>query len=332
MKRQILTAIALILSISFIFALSSCTNEEIMPDEGISNEENTSIDEFADEFQAFTLDNYGSQVVITAKPERVLTLGPNCTELFIALGLTDYIIGHSLADHSRGPLPEFADDYARIPELTYSHATREAVITSGADFIYGIDWEFGGEINTDELSQYGITVYMNAAKTLEEQFQEISDIGRIFQIEERAQNFIADQKARIQAVQEKIADSQIVKVLLYDHGSSGVFTAGGSNFASLLIGLAGGENIFDDITDSQWATVSFEEVLAREPDVIIINDYDVPPVNEKINEIRSGILAQLESVKNEHFVIIELESILPGNRMAFTVEKLASGFFPEHFS
>jgi iron complex transport system substrate-binding protein len=267
---------------------------------------------------------------MTHSPAKVLTLGPNCTELFVALGLTDYIIGTSLRDHSRGPLPEFAADYARIPELTYSHATREAVITSGADFIYGIDWEFGGGIETEELAEYGMTVYMNAAKTLEQQYQEIRDIGRIFQVEERAGAFIAGQEARIQAVREKTAGRSI-KVLVYDHGSAGVFTAGGTNFASLLLELAGGENIFGDMTEREWFTVSFEEVLAREPDVIIIHDYDVPPVEEKIAEIKGGILAQLDAVRNDRFVIIELESVLPGNRMAHTVEKMAAGFYPELF-
>jgi len=315
-KKLKIPALLLVLCITFV--LVACDNQA-----------NTDIGNEGTFDTPLVLNNYGREITINSTPQRVLTLGPNCTELFIALGLTDYIIGHSLADHSRGPLPEFADDYARIPELTFSHATREAIITSGADFIYGIDWEFGGDIEIEELADYDIAVYKNAAKTLEEQYREILDIGRIFQIEARSEAFIADQKARIQAVQDIVADKPALRVLVYDHGSSGVFTASGSNFVSELISLAGGINIFDEITEQEWFTASFEEVLAREPDVIIINDYDVPPVNEKINEIISGILAQLESVRNEHFVIIDLESILPGNRMAFTVEKFASGFFPE---
>ncbi|HHW08275.1 MAG TPA: ABC transporter substrate-binding protein [Clostridia bacterium] len=280
-----------------------------------------------------TFDNYGREVVVAAKPQKVLTLGPNCTELFIALGLTDHIVGHSLRNHSRGPLPEYAEDYARIPELTYGSATREAVISSGADFIYGIDWEFGGDgLDIDELAGYGITTYMNAATTLEQQYQEILDIGKIFGIEDQAEAFVADQKARIKAVQEKISGAAAPKVLVYDSGNNGVFTCSGINFESLLISLAGGKNLFDDITDKAWVTVSYEEVLAREPDVIVIHDYDAPSVEEKIAEIKSNeTLAQLDCVKNERFVIIELESVLPGNRMAYTVERLAQGFYPELF-
>ena len=60
-------------------------------------------------------DNYGREVVVSAMPQKVLTLGPNCTELFVALGLTDYIVGNSLKNHSRGPLPEYAEEFANIP-------------------------------------------------------------------------------------------------------------------------------------------------------------------------------------------------------------------------
>ncbi len=284
-------------------------------------------------YTTLTFNNYGREVTVTAKPTKVLTLGPNTTELFVALGLTDYIIGNSLDNHSRGALPEYEEEYARIPELTYGSATREAVVTSGADFIYGIDWEFGGEgLDENELASMGITSYKNAASTLEEIYQEIRDIGQIFEIEETAEQYIANQEARIAAVQDKIKDQEAVKVLVYDSGGDGVFTAGKSNFETLLIEFAGGKNIFDDIVDQQWTTVSYEEVLKRQPDVILIHDYDVPSLEHKISAIKSDpALSRLESVQNEHFVTISLESVLPGNRMAYTVEALAKGFYPEFF-
>ncbi|WP_010676600.1 ABC transporter substrate-binding protein [Bacillus timonensis] len=283
--------------------------------------------------QSLLIDNYGRNVEITEKPSKALTLGPNATELFIALGLADYVIGNSLDNHSRGALPEYADDYDKIPELTYGSATREAVLTSGADFIYGIDWEFGSEgLDVDELESYGIKVYMNKATTLEEIYQEIRDIGKVFEIEDRAEAFVAGQKERIAKVQDKLSGQDPVDVLVYDSGGNGVFTAGGTNFETLLIELAGGRNIFDDITDKQWTTVSYEEVLSRQPDVILIHDYDAPSIEQKIKDIKNDpALSQLESVKNENFLVISLESVLPGNRMAYAVETMAKGFYPDLF-
>ena len=280
-----------------------------------------------------TIDNYGRTITFNQKPQKILTLGPNCTELFVALGLADYVIGNSLNNHSRGPLPEYAEEYNKIPELNYGSATREAVIASGADFIYGIDWQFGGDnLDIEELESLGIITYVNRATTLEEIFKEIDDIGKIFAIEDNAKKFVAEQKARIQAVQEKIRGKEPVKVLVYDSGGDGVFTAGGTNFETLLIELAGGKNIFDDIRDKQWTTVSYEEILKRKPDIILIHDYDVPSLDQKVKDIKNDpVLSKLECVQKERFAYITLESVLPGNRMAYTVEKLAESFYPELF-
>ena len=90
--------------------------------------------------------------------------------------------------------------------------------------------------------------------------------------------------------------------------------------------------MFDDITDKQWVTVSYEEVLKRNPDIIIIHDYDSPSVEEKIRAIKSdSILSRLDCVKNERFGVIALESVLPGSRMAYAVETLSQSFYPELF-
>ena len=124
-----------------------------------------------------------------------------------------------------------------------------------------------------------------------------------------------------------------MKVLVYDSGSDGVFTCSGVNFESLLVNLAGGENLFGDLDEKQWVTVSYEEVLVRNPDVILIHDYDSPSVEEKIAEIKANpTLSLLECVQNDRFAVITLESVLPGNRMAYAVETMAADFYPEIFA
>ena len=280
-----------------------------------------------------TVDNYGRRVTVTETLQRVLTFGPNCTELFIALGLGDKIIGNTLDNHSRGPLPEYAAEYAKVPELNYGSATREAVLTSGADFVFGVDWEFGGGgLDIAELEENGMNVLVERASNLDEAYNEIRAIGKIFKIEARAEEFIKEQERRIKAVTDKIKGREPLRVLVYDSGSSGVFTCSGGNFESMLIERAGGENIFGELGGKQWATVSYEEVLERDPQIIVIHDYDSPSVEAKIAEIKANdALSQLDCVKNERFVTIALESVLPGSRMAYAVERFAAAFHPELF-
>lgn len=311
MKKQILAAFAAL----SVIAASSCAAR-------------------AADYAPVTTDNYGRSVTVTAMPQHALTLGPNCTELFIALGLGDKIAGNTLDNHSRGPLPEYAAEYAKVPELNYGNATREAVLTSGADFIYGIDWEFGdGGLDIKELEENGMNVLVERASNFDEAYSEIRALGKIFKIEARAEEFIKEQERRIKSVADKLKGREPLRVLVYDSGSSGVFTCAGNNFESLLIERAGGKNIFGDLGGKQWVTVSYEEVLERDPQVIVIHDYDSPSVEAKIAEIKANsALSQLDCVKNERFVTIALESVLPGSRMAYAVERFAAGFYPEIFA
>ena len=288
----------------------------------------------AADYAPVTVDDYGRKVTVTAMPQKVLTFGPNCTELFIALGLGGKIAGNTLDNHSRGPLPEYAADYAKVPELNYGSATREAVLTSGADFVYGIDWEFGGGgLDIAELEENGMNVLVERASNFDEAYGEIRAIGKIFQAEARAEEFIKEQERRMKAVADKIKGREPLRVLVYDSGSSGIFTCSGENFESLLIERAGGQNVFADLGGKQWVTVSYEEAVVRDPQMIVIHDYDSPSVEAKIAEIKANsALSQLDCVKNERFVTIALESVLPGARMAYTVERFAAGFYPELFT
>jgi len=62
----------------------------------------------------------------------------------------------------------------------------------------------------------------------------------------------------------------------------------------------------------------------------LIHDYDTPSMEEKIAEIKANpVLSQLPCVQNERFAVITLESVLPGNRMAYAVECLAADFYPQ---
>ena len=310
----------------------ACVIASVTPFNAFAAETETSA--AATEVQSVTVSNYGREVTLTAVPQKVLTLGPNTTELMVALGLGEKVIGRSLVNHSRGPLPQWKEAVEAIAQLNYGSATREAVLTSGADFIYTIDWEISDQgVDIDEVKKYGMNVYVNKATTLDEAYQEVEDIGRLFNVNERAAAFVADQKARIKHVGDLVAGETPKKVLVFDSGARGVFTAAGPNFETELIELAGGKNIFAHLTGKAWTTVSYEDVMAANPDVIVIHDYDQPSVETKIREIESHpLLSMLPAVQEKRYVTITLESVLPGSRMAYAVERLAEAFWPEKFA
>lgn len=342
--------IALLLAAMLVLSLAACgkeaakaedkpaaTQEEPAAVETEAADEKDAADEnaAADETDGFpmTIDNYGSPIVLEKRPEAVVTAGPNCTEVFIELGLEDLIIGKCCESHALAPLEEYQSIYEAIPVLTFDYPTIEAVVSSGADFVYGIDWVSGGDFNAEALSEYDIGFYVNAASSVDEVYGEIRDLGRIFGVEDAAEDFIARQQARLDAVKEAIAGTKSVDVFCYDYdtGDRGIYTAGGTNIECELLRLAGARNIFDD-TDTAWLGVSVEEILKRDPDVIVIHDYDVPTAADKIAAIKSDpILSKLACVQNDRFVLLPLECAFPGSRTAVGVETLAKGLHPECF-
>ena len=265
-------------------------------------------------------------------PQRVVTAGPNCTELFIELGLSDLIIGNSCDNHAQAPLPEYQAAYDKIPELTFGYPTIEAIVSSGCDFLYAIDWVFGGDFTVEALEEQGITVYVNDATTVDELFGEIRDIGEIFNVQDKAEAFIASQQARIDAVEAKVAGEEKKRIFCYDSDTgAGIYTAGGPNILTQFIEMAGGENLAKNL-DKAWVGVSIEEIANMNPDVIIIHDYDTPTAEQKIVAIKSDpILSQLSAVKNEQFIIVPLEACFPGSRTANAVELIAKGLYPDLF-
>ena len=176
MKRFLSALLSLSL---FLSILAACGGQHTPSTTPAPEESGTSQPTGENSAYPMTFDNYGRQVTVAQRPEKVLTLGPNCTELFVALGLQDSVIGRSLVNHSRGPLEEYADEVNAIPILNNASVTREAILSSGADFIYALDWEISDTgCNIEEAAQYGITVYVNSATTLEEQYQEILTLGK----------------------------------------------------------------------------------------------------------------------------------------------------------
>lgn len=279
-----------------------------------------------------TIDNYGRTITIDKMPQKVVTAGPNCTEIFVLLGLADKVVGNCCDNHSRGPLDIWADEYEQIPEITYGMPSLEAVVGSGCDFFFGVDWVFSGDFTVEALEEYGITVYVCDAADYDSIWMQILEIGKIFNVREAAEEFINSEKSKIEEIKTRISGCGTQKVLVYDSDTgNGVYTAGGMNIETLFIETAGGVNIFKDI-DKSWASVSYEKILEAAPDVIIIHDYEEVSYEDNIAKLKKDpILSQLDCVKNENFIKLSLESALPGSRTSYSIEKIAKGMFPDKF-
>ena len=105
------------------------------------------------------------------------------------------------------------------------------------------------------------------------------------------------------------------------------FTAGRYAMPTALIEAAGGINIMDDFEKS-WGTVTWEEVVERDPEVIVIVNYGDVTAEEKRDFMMSNpAFENLTAVQNDRFVTLEYVEATPGPRNIKAVKKLKNAFW-----
>ncbi|MGC4154795.1 MAG: ABC transporter substrate-binding protein [Propionicimonas sp.] len=270
-------------------------------------------------------------------PQRVVAANPNAGEQLMALDLGDTIIATSY--NNAAVAEQFRAEYESKPSLTTTdQPSLEVVLALEPDFIYGRSSAFGekGIADHDTLTKHGIMSLSSIegwklGADVDDVYQDYRNLGRIFQVEDRAEKVISAMEERIAAVGEAVAGTDPVKVFNFDAEMEGGAYTPGNNFTSKLIRHAGGINVFEGL-EKTWNVVSWEKVVEADPDVIVINDYDGTPLEEKIDQLKSNpALAHLKAIQEERFVVVTLPEVFAGARVADTVEKFAKGFHPDRF-
>jgi iron complex transport system substrate-binding protein len=108
-----------------------------------------------------------------------------------------------------------------------------------------------------------------APTTVNETYDTIELVGLVTGVQETAASLIEDMRSSINSVTSLVANlsDQERPNVFYIVWHDPLMTAGGDTLPGQLIELAGGNNIFANLSD--YVTVSIESVLDGEPEVII---------------------------------------------------------------
>jgi iron complex transport system substrate-binding protein len=91
--------------------------------------------------------------------------------------------------------------------------------------------------------------------------------------------------------------------------------------------MAGATNIFSDV-DKNWAEVSWEEVVERDPEVIIIVDYGEKTAEQKRHQLLTHpALTDVTAIKEENFIVLPLSSAAEGVRVAKALKIVVEGLY-----
>ncbi len=349
MKNKVL---ALVLAALMVMSMGACgqnatstekepeTTQESAAPEAAKPEE-TKTEETAEkgDYGTVVIDNYGHELTFTKMPERVISMNIQTTEMMLALGLGDKVIGCSF--NTCEVLPEYKEAFDKIPILSDTYASHEVIIGEEPDFVVGRNTAFG-EKSSGSVEQFeaaGIPAYQSQGTIVSGRPEEMDDVyadllnlGKIFKIEDRAEALVSEMKQKIDDVQKKLTSvKEPVKVLVIDSlDGNEIFTASNA-LESELIRLAGGKNIAPDM-GSNWATISMEIASDANPDIIVFNVYEDTTLEEKIAKAQAvEALKDTPAMQNERFVGVPLASVHESVRAADTVQYLAESFYPELF-
>jgi iron complex transport system substrate-binding protein len=290
-----------------------------------------------------TVQSCEREVTFDAIPQAAISNDVNLTEMMLVLGLTDHMIGYTGISGWNKLEPEIREGVAELPELSERYPSLEVLAGADADFFFA-GWNYGmrvgGEVTPETLGRFGIDVYelsescihvgMEQEVTLDLMYNDLRNLGAIFGVEDRAEELIAGYEAELASILADLdTEGEAPRVFVYDSGEDTPFTAGHFAIPTAMIAAAGGTNIMDDFRES-WGTVSWEAVVERDPEVIIIVNYGEVTAEQKIEFLRSNpAFSGMSAVQNNRFVVLEYVEATPGPRNIGAVARLAEAFWPE---
>ncbi|MEL6645642.1 MAG: ABC transporter substrate-binding protein [Pseudomonadota bacterium] len=290
-----------------------------------------------------TVQSCNREVTFDAPPTAAISNDVNLTEMMLVLGLADRMVGYTGISGWKTLDEEMRAGVEELPELSAKYPSKEVLIGADADFFFA-GWNYGmkvgGEITPETLEPFGIQVYELTEScihigdkpkvSMADMYNDLRNLGKIFGVEDRAEELIAGYEAELAAFKETLSTTgEPPRVFVYDSGEDTPFTAGRYAMPTALIEAAGGTNIMDGFEKS-WATVTWEEVVEQNPEVVVIVNYgDVTAEQKREFMMTNPAFADLDAVKNDRFVVLEYVEATPGPRNINAVKKLAGAFWGE---
>lgn len=292
--------------------------------------------------EAVVIENMGRTTTYEAAPESAVALSYSIAEIMVALGLEDKIVAIAPSMYILDQVSEaYRETVGALPLLdgSYGVPTLETVLDTNAEFVFGDSYSFyATSVGTvEDFEAAGVKVYGTEGTyysdaTFENIYNDIFNIGKIFRVEERAEALVAQLKERAEAVDTQIEGLEPVRVFYFDSDTGGgadMFTIGDTGLQALMVQMAGGENIFADM-EGQFVFVSWEDVVQRDPDSIIVCDYyGEGYAEEKIEGLKTNpATMDMEAVKNDRFIIVPGLAMFPSLECMDAVELMAEGLHP----
>lgn len=224
-----------------------------------------------------TITNYdyaGNPVEYTYRkaPERVICVYQGCIETMIALGLEDHVLASYGLDNE--VKDEWKDGFGRMNyDSSVFAPDKETVTLLEPDMIFSWDSYFGEKKLGDvyEWNRKGVATYISAnsgaakIRTLENEYNDILNIGRIFDAEEKAKELVDKMKQQVEDTLAAAKGQEAVRVAVLEPISGKITNYAANSLAGDMVTQLGGQ-----LVKPEGNEMGKEDLVAGDPDVIFV--------------------------------------------------------------
>lgn len=270
-----------------------------------------------------------SAALSIAAPQRIVSTAPSITELLYALGLGDHVVGVTNYCHypPEAALKPKIGDYTS-PNLEAIAALKPDLVILQTNPIRLADRLHALKLTTLEINQDNLATVFDSFK----------EVGAATGAQAQAAKLIDTVRGRLDEIRKRAAALPRTRAMFVigrtPNSLDGLVVVGKATYLNEIINLTGGENIFRD-APSQYPNVSLEEVLARNPQVIIDMGDMADTINVTAEHKQQVVgmwdrMASLSAVKQHRvFAVASDIFVVPGPRVVNAAEAFFGMLHPE---
>ena len=279
-----------------------------------------------------TYDYEGNEIETTYEkaPEKVLCVYQGTIETMIALGLEDHVAASYGLDNPVKPEWESGLAKMNYNEDVFAPDKEPDLIFSWGSLFS--DKNLGGQ---PEWIENGTNTYISTntrrgghPRTLENEYADLLNIGKIFNVEDEARAIVDEMKSEIASVLSQTEGQEAPRVAVIEFLGEDISNYGASSLGGDMVAQLGGV-----LAEPEASSIGKEDLLGLDPDVIFVVYMARTETVE--DEMQAKVLedpafAELSAVKNGRVCTIML-----GDMYASTVRSIdgirafAAGMYPE---
>lgn len=270
-------------------------------------------------------DGLDRQVTLEKPAQKIISIAPSNTEILYALGAGSQVIG-------RDSFSDYPEEAKILPDVGggWGELNTEQIVSLQPDLVLAAQINTAEQVKT--LEDLGLTVfYLANPKDFDGLYTNLQTVARLTGRQTEAETLIASLKERVRAVQEKVAPLSDHPLVFYELDSTdpnAPYTSGPGTFIDLLISMAGAENLGSTL-QAEWAQVSVEELIKRNPDMILLGDYVYGGIKPEDVAARPGWDA-IKAVKEGKVLPFDDNLVSrPGPRLVDGLEALVKALHPD---